>query len=203
MKNPIPHNSLPKTAWLGLLTAAIVGGAATAVLINFNGTNNQPNSQVSAPNAIEQINQPAPVARAVDGELAVYWIESQKNKLVAVPIALKAKNNDDAIAQVLNILINQAPPEVELSSAIPANTKVLSATSQDKQIRINLSQEFTSGGGSASMQGRIIQVLYSATSLEPDAKVYLSVEGQPLSYIGGEGLEIPQPMTRKDFNLEF
>jgi spore germination protein GerM len=133
----------------------------------------------------------------------VYWIESSKNKLIAVPIAVKAKSNDEAISSVINMLITEKPPETELYSAIPESTKVLSSTSKNKEIRINLSQDFTKGGGSASMQGRIIQVLYTATTLEPDAKVYLSVEGKPLKYIGGEGLEVPQPMTRKDFALEF
>jgi spore germination protein GerM len=101
------------------------------------------------------------------------------------------------------MLITENPPESELYSAIPTNTKVLSATTKNKEIRINLSKAFTSGGGSASMQGRIIQVLYTATTLEPDAKVFLSVEGKPLKLIGGEGLEVPQPMTRKDFALDF
>jgi spore germination protein GerM len=202
MKIPI----LTKSTWLALVAAAVVGGSGAAVLVN--GTfNNQPNNpQSSAPataNQVTQATQSPPATRAVDGQLAIYWIESSKNKLIAVPIAVKAKSNDEAIASVLNTLIAESPPESSLYSAIPANTKVLSAATKGKEIRINLSQDFTKGGGSASMQGRIIQVLYTATSLEPDAKVYLSVEGKPLKYIGGEGLEVPQPMTRKDFALEF
>lgn len=194
--------SLSKSTWFGLVAAAVVGGSGVAVLVH--GTfNNQPNPQASAPTSINQVTQSPPATRAVDGQLAVYWIESSKNKLIAVPIAVKAKSNDEAIASVINMLITEKPPETELYSAIPESTKVLSSTSKNKEIRINLSKDFTKGGGSASMQGRIIQVLYTATTLEPDAKVYLSVEGKPLKYIGGEGLEVPQPMTRKDFALEF
>lgn len=199
MKIPV----LNKGTWFGLVAAALVGGSATAVLLNSNF--NQPTSLTSpqiAPNT-NQISQSPPAARAVDGQLAVYWIESRKNKLIAIPIAVKAKSNDQAIASVLNTLIAEKPPESNLYSAIPVNTKVLSLTDKNKEIRVNLSQDFTKGGGSASMQGRIIQILYTATSIEPDAKVYLSVEGKPLNYIGGEGLEVPQPMTRKDFALEF
>jgi len=200
MKIPI----LTKSTWFALVAAAVVGGSGAAVLVH--GTfNNQPNNpQSSAPtNQANQVTQSPPATRAVDGQLAVYWIESSKNKLIAVPIAIKAKSNDEAIGSVINTLITERPPESELYSAIPANTKVLSAVTKSKEVRINLSQDFTKGGGSASMQGRIIQVLYTATSLEPDAKVYLSVDGKPLKYIGGEGLEVPQPMTRKDFALEF
>lgn len=198
MKIPV----LSKSTWFGLVAAAVVGGSGAAVLVH--GTfNNQPNPQSSAPATVNQVTQSPPATRAVDGQLAVYWIESSKNKLIAVPIAIKAKSNDEAIASVINMLITEKPPESELYSAIPANTKVLSATTKNKEIRINLSKAFTSGGGSASMQGRIIQVLYTATTLEPDAKVFLSVEGKPLKLIGGEGLQVPQPMTRKDFALDF
>lgn len=198
MKIPV----LSKSTWFGLVAAAVVGGSSAAVLMH--GTfNNQPTPQSSAPASVNQVTQSPPATRAVDGQLAVYWIESSKNKLIAVPIAVKAKSNNEAISSVLNMLITEKPPESELYSAIPENTKVLSTTTKNKEIRINLSKDFTKGGGSASMQGRIIQVLYTATTLEPDAKVYLSVEGKPLKYIGGEGLEVPQPMTRKDFALEF
>lgn len=198
MKTPV----FGKSTWIGLLAAAIVGGSATAVIINGNFNSQPSNPVASTPAATNQVNQP-PAERAVNGELAIYWIEASKNKLTAVPIAIKAKNNNEAINSVINTLITEAPPESSLYSAIPANTKILSMTSKDKDIRINFSSEFTKGGGSASMQGRIIQILYTATSLDPDAKVYLSVDGKPLKYIGGEGLEVPQPMTRQDFALEF
>jgi spore germination protein GerM len=198
MKIPV----LNKSTWFGLVAAAVIGGSGAAMLIN--GTlNNQPNPQSSTPTTINQVTQSPPATRAVDGQLAVYWIEPSKNKLVAVPIAIKAKSNDDAIASVINMLIAEKPPESELYSAIPANTKVLSVKTKNKEIWIDLSKDFTKGGGSASMQGRIIQVLYTATTLEVESKVYLSVEGKPLKYIGGEGLEVPQPMTRKDFALQF
>ena len=199
MKMPV----LSKNLWVGLVAAAVVGGAGSAVLINSN-LNNPPSSQSSpAPTSISQANQTPSAIRATDGQLAIYWIESKQNKLVAVPIAIKAKDNNEAISSAIAALIQDQPPESELYSAIPAHTKVLSATTQNKEIRVNLSSDFTKGGGSASMQGRIIQVLYTATSLEPDAKVFLSVDGKPLTLIGGEGLEVPQPMTRKDFALEF
>lgn len=208
MKIPV----LNKSTWFGLLAVAIVGGASGAVLIN--GTN-QPISQVnyppqpqtsvapSVPASTNQISQSPTATPAIDGQLAVYWIESKNNKLIAVPIAVKAKSNDAAIASVLNTVISENPPQTTLYSAIPNNTKILSAVTKGKEIRLDLSKDFTKGGGSASMQGRIIQVLYTVTSLEPDAKVYLSVEGKALKYIGGEGVPVPQPMTRKDFALEF
>ena len=199
MKMPV----LSKNLWVGLVAAAVVGGAGSAVLINSNLNNSAPPQSSPAPTSINQANQTPFATRATDGQLAIYWIESKQNKLVAVPIAIKAKDNNEAISSAIAALIQDQPPESELYSAIPANTKVLSATTQNKEIRVNLSSDFTKGGGSASMQGRIIQVLYTATSLEPDAKVFLSVDGKPLTLIGGEGLEVPQPMTRKDFALEF
>lgn len=73
-------------------------------------------------------------------------------------------------------------------------------------IYVNLSQEFTQGGGSSSMIYRVAQVLYTATSIDPQAPVFISIAGQPLNQnypLGGEGLLLDYPLTRQQFAQEF
>ncbi len=147
--------------------------------------------------------------------IQVYHIQPKGDRLAAVPTTVKAKSDEKALREALLQLFSQSKSEPKsenaknnvkdnnLHSEIPAQTKLLDLSMQGKEIRLNLSQEFTSGGGTASMNGRLAQVLYTATSLDHDAKLYLSVEGKPLKYLGGEGLEVPQPATRKDFAAEF
>jgi spore germination protein GerM len=177
-----------KSLWTGLVVTAIIGGTTVAIL-----------SQQSQNPATLQPTLNAPVERTV----TVYWLESRRNRLVAVPRRIKSLSESSTLREVLVEMVAQPPREPNLYSAIPQNTKILNLEVLGQDIRLNLSQEFVGGGGSATMQGRVIQILYTTTSLDPGARLFLSVEGAPLRTLGGEGLEVKQPMTRNDFALEF
>ena len=75
--------------------------------------------------------------------------------------------------------------------------------SENDEVHVNLSEDFTSGGGSTSMMGRVGQVVYTATTLNPKAKVYIDVNGKPLDVLGGEGVELQQPLTRESFQKNY
>ena len=109
------------------------------------------------------------------------------------------------LTKAFNYLLSH-PQLDQLSSTIPQGTRLLNLQVKPDGIHLNLSQEFTQGGGTASMTYRVAQVLYTATSLDPEAKVYLAVEGKLLNEnnpLGGEGLMLQQPMTRQQFVKEF
>jgi spore germination protein GerM len=99
-----------------------------------------------------------------------------------------------------------AQPGEDLSSTIPKGTKLRSLEVRSDGVHVNLSREFRSGGGSTSMIYRIAQTIYTASSLNPDEKIFISIEGQPIDRdypLGGEGLILRQPITRTQFNKDF
>ncbi|MFN7850861.1 MAG: GerMN domain-containing protein, partial [Dolichospermum sp.] len=88
-------------------------------------------------------------------------------------------------------------------TTIPQGTQLLGLKAENNDIHVNLSANFTTGGGSTSMMGRVGQVVYTATSLNPKAKVYIEVNGKPLEVLGGEGVELQQPLTRESFQKNY
>jgi spore germination protein GerM len=118
--------------------------------------------------------------------------------LEAAPVPVKSSDKPEAaIATALTTLLTA--PADKSATTIPPGTQLRGITVKPEGIYVNLSKEFTAGGGSLSMYGRVGQVLYTATSLDPKAPVFLQVEGKPLETLGGEGLIIDQPLTRSLF----
>jgi germination protein M len=86
-----------------------------------------------------------------------------------------------------------------LRSAIPDGTQLLGLTIDEGVARVDLTSEFESGGGSASMQTRLAQVVYTITQFPTVKGVVFSLDGEPIDVLGGEGVVIDHPLTRRDY----
>jgi spore germination protein GerM len=154
--------------------------------------------------------QPSPAANHQQNYPQVYWLQSNQNKISLVAKLLPPSTSTPSSSQQLLTMAIQnlltAAPSGDLSSTIPQGTKLLSLQALSDGVHIDLSPEFQAGGGSTSMIYRVAQVLYTASSLNPAEKVFISIAGQPIDGdhpFGGEGLILSQPLTRSQFAVDF
>ena len=64
---------------------------------------------------------------------------------------------------------------------------------------LHWSLEVGSCGGSASMNMRIAQVVYTRTQFPTVKGVLFELDGQRVDVLGGEGVVVDEPVTRKDY----
>ncbi|MEH2252587.1 GerMN domain-containing protein [Nostoc sp.] len=159
-------------------------------------------------NPSARIAQPAqPSTRQPGNEKTpnVYWLRPKEKNVALVPQPVKVASvqPNQALESAFQSLLAGPPTKGTDSTTIPKGTKLLGLKAENDEVHVNLSEDFTSGGGSTSMMGRIGQVVYTATTLNPKAKVYIDVNGKPLDVLGGEGLELEQPLTRESFQKNY
>jgi len=132
---------------------------------------------------------------------SVYWIGTEDNQVQYDAQRVAVAPNAGAESQ-LRTAMGELLTGSE-ATAIPTGTELLGAEVRGQDVYVDLSREFTAGGGSAAMAARLGQVIYTATAVEPGAQVWISVEGEPLTELGGEGLLIDQPLNVATFEEEF
>ena len=86
-----------------------------------------------------------------------------------------------------------------VGSQIPAGTQLLGLNVDSGIATVDLTSEFESGGGSASMNMRIAQVVYTLTQFPTVKGVLFQLDGQRVDVLGGEGVIVDQPVTRKNY----
>lgn len=131
----------------------------------------------------------------------IYLVRSEPDHftLVPVPRTLSASTPEARLRASLEALIAGPTPEEAaqgLTSALDPATRVRAVQIEGARATVDLSNEFTRGGGSALMSGRLYQLLYTASQPHSIAEVVLLVEGEPLLALGGEGLLVPSPWRR-------
>ncbi|MEB3160082.1 MAG: GerMN domain-containing protein [Synechocystis sp.] len=144
---------------------------------------------------------------AQPGQAQVYWLDPTSDDPSAIAFAPRnladpAQTPVVQLKQAFNTLLSESASQNN-NTAIPANTRLLSLTQTPQGVTVDLSQDFTEGGGSSSMIARLGQIIYTASSLDPQQPVWLLVEGTPLTVLGGEGLILEQPLTRAQYEADF
>ena len=86
-----------------------------------------------------------------------------------------------------------------MTTAIPDGTELLGVTIKNGVATVDLSTQFDTGGGSASMQYRLAQVVYTLTQFASVKSVVFQIEGQTVTVFGGEGIVLDGPVGRADF----
>jgi germination protein M len=128
----------------------------------------------------------------------VYFLRDEKLG-VAERLVPKSEAVATAAATALCLGVNEDEKQAGLSSAVPAGTDLLKLSIKNGVATVGLTGDFASGGGSLSMQARVAQVVYTLTQYPTVKSVDLEVNGEPLTVLGGEGLQLEPGQTRADW----
>ncbi len=114
------------------------------------------------------------------------------------------ESGDAAVPAAALAALLDGPPEAAveagIATEIPEDTSVVSlAVGADRVATVELSPEFDDGGGSASMFGRLAQLIYTLTAFPSIDSVLLLENGTVVEVFSSEGIVLDGPMERSDF----
>jgi spore germination protein GerM len=106
---------------------------------------------------------------------------------------------DAARAALASLAAGPTPEEAArgLVSEVPRDLVVRSVRLADGRLEVDLDQSFNEGGGTTAMLGRLNQVLSTLAQPAAVESVALSVDGEPLTVLGGEGIMVAHPWRRQ------
>jgi germination protein M len=137
-------------------------------------------------------------ARSID--LVVYLL--RRGRLVPVQRQVPATL---AVARAAMTALLAGPTPAEsaapssLATLIPGGTQLLDIALANGVAVVDLTGQFESGGGAASMFGRLAQVVYTLTQFPSVTGVTFRLDGQPVTSFSGEGIVLTGPSIRADY----
>jgi hypothetical protein len=203
------------TAALG--TVALVGIGVFAAITLRPTSDNAPIPPAPAVPSESGSVQPSPspteqeiVPVVVDAaEQEVWFVQGEKlswGSTISGARIDPAQADDDPISQRAAYwysvqLAGPSGPDFEAgaTTAIPQGTFLNRVTRDGSTLKVDLTTDFDSGGGSLSMQMRVAQIVYQGTQFEGIDSVRILIDGQEVDSIGGEGIDVSRPLTRRDF----
>lgn len=139
---------------------------------------------------------------AEEMSVTLYWVSAGENALGVE----RTLPRSEAVATAAIEALIAGPTDTELttwptiSSAVPADTRLLGLTIADGIAKIDLSEEFESGGGTFSMTARLAQVVYTLDQFPTIDGVEFYIEGEKVTVFSSEGLMLDGPQRFDDYD---
>lgn len=151
---------------------------------------------------VSTLDQTPQLRPVVDSAIASRWMPKQKqdsqpilgridNRLSNTYLAASVKTTplETSLLDLLKGSRLQARQTGQYSE-IPKGTRLLGVSIQGNIVFVDLSEEFTSGGGSTSMIQRVEELERKIHQFNEKYKLKILINGKRLPYLGGEGLEM-------------
>jgi sporulation and spore germination protein/immunoglobulin-like protein involved in spore germination len=158
----------------------------------------EPSATPASPSA-----RPSPTPAGSSVVRAYFVLAGQPGSQGLVPYLFEVPRTEAVATAAMNALLSGSPTTRDgfqpISSAIPAGTKLLGLTIANGVATADLSGEFAAGGGTASSQYRLAQVVYTLTQFPTVDKVLFKVDGRVVTVFGSEGIVLDGPVGRSRF----
>ena len=135
---------------------------------------------------------------------AYFFLGSFVDNAGLVPVLREIAKTEAVGAAAMQALL-KGPAESEINArpamytTVPEGTRFLGLRIDAGIATVNLSREFASGGGSASVLGRLAQVVYTLTQFPTVKGVRFELDGAPVTTFTGEGVILDSPVDRGDY----
>ena len=150
------------------------------------------------------IDSPSPTASGTTTVRAYFFLGSFVDNAGLVPVLREVPKTQAVGAAAVRALL-EGPNEAELGArpamytVVPDGTRFLGLRIESGIATVNLSREFEEGGGSASVVGRLAQVVYTLTQFPTVDGVKFELDGEPVTVFSGEGVVLDAPVDREDY----
>ncbi len=199
------------TSFLVLIVAAIVivaagcgagdvgdgGTVSTTTSSESTTSTTEPSEQTTTTGSTE----PATTSTTVSQDTTTIKVYFSRDEKICAASRIIAKTQEVGAAAMKALL--EGPTDVEeqggMVSTIPQGTTFLGLNIKDGVATVDLSKEYSSGGGSLSMMMRLAEVVFTLTQFSTVSGVTFKLDGEPIDVLGGEGIIIDHPMNREDY----
>ena len=165
-------------------------------------TSTQPSGEPSGSTDPGSSVAPTPTPSGTTIVRAYFWLGGLPGSEGLVAVLREIPGTKSVAKAAVNALL-AGPTSAEagraITTAIPDGSQLLSLSIDGGVAAVDLSAEFESGGGSASVLTRLGQMVYTLTQVPTVKSVVFQIEGVTRTSFSSEGVILSKPATRADY----